>query len=243
MGAYVGQATPRELAVVPPGGIVPVHPDGAEDAVEVSARGTAQPAVPIGRRHVLRERFCRKVARDGRITDPDVHPLDIADGSVADELRSSNEVTTELASLLASHLKGDAGCRGGIGDGPPFIDGSGERLLAVDVDIPAARFHRVGRMRMVWCGDHDGVEIRGGKHLETILVGDAELAALVLGDSGHRRLPSSGADFGEPNQSDARCSHELVEEVLGSNAVADDAQSNGPRAAPKVSRPSRTAGR
>ena len=131
MGPHVSEATAGELAILPPRRVVPVHSDGAENAVEVPARGTSQPSVPIRRGHVLRERFRREITWDRGIADADVHPLDGPDRTVADELRGSNEVAAELAPLLTSNLERNTRRGGGIGDGPAFLDGSRERLLAV----------------------------------------------------------------------------------------------------------------
>ena len=82
---------------------------------------------------------------------------DCADGSRPDGFGDETGAFAGLA--LVAHLGGDFGFGGNFGHHPGFVNGVGERFLAVDM---FAKFHRSDaddRVVVIGSGNHDGIDV------------------------------------------------------------------------------------
>ena len=233
MCPHVGQATPGELSVLPPGGVVTMFVDRAQVLVKRSSGGRAQPSIPGVVIHGLGKWPGRQVTSDRGITDADTNPADIADGSVPNEFRCSHEMSSEFRSLLTPDLKRDAAASGRIRDPSSFDDRPGQRLFAVDVDASAACFDGRDRVPVIGGADHDRVEIRFRKHSHSIVIRSAEFAAGIPLHSTHGGLQSDRMHLGDADQSDAGLLEKPIQEVSASYAVSKDPEPQGSFRIPK----------
>lgn len=90
---------------------------------------------------------------------PDEDPLQLADGTIADEFAHAGKVRIGVA--LRTRLGGDFAALVKIGRAQEAALGHAhaDRLFAIDVETAVHRPHRDVRMRMIRGADDDGLEI------------------------------------------------------------------------------------
>jgi hypothetical protein len=119
--------------------------------------------------------FCPAV---GSCMGPGVNIVDVTDGAVPDPLAGQTNILAGMSEI--TELCGDAGLAGGFGDYASFVDGSTEWFFTINVFAFSDSGKADYGMRMVRCGDKDGVDVFFVKHFIIVMVSRTGLAVLCF---------------------------------------------------------------